>query len=429
MSDAIDTIERRLVAKAIVTGQVEKVIDSGIEIDHFVSHQVRSVWSDVVTFFQTYRQSPSLDAFKAMHPNFDIPVVQDPMDYLIEQMRRNVKRRTVTSAMREVAEFLRDNPGEWDRADQVLFDKSREVFRDVPDRKASHYKDMESRVDLYQARKDAGQTSTGLKIGIPSIDAETGGIQRHEMVTVLGFSGVGKSTLMQYSGYHIFLGGGTVLFLSLEMSSEPIFRRFDALHTHVPVKGMKDFTLGDEEIEKWREGAEEVRNRAGDIIVLDNLGQIGVSDVWRWAERYRPDIVIIDYINLMKSTLPESAAMWEKVTQITRELKRMTGALKVPVLAAAQTNAEGAKLGGDITTVGYSRSIVQDSDVVLGIHRTDEMKENRQMEVRLAKNRDGKNINVNLLWDLDTMTIHEWNVADDIMQAGWVNTDGEDSSE
>lgn len=420
----IDVNERKLVSKAIVTGQVEKVMDSGIEVDHFISAQVRQVWMDVVKHFQTYRQSPSLDAFRAMHPMFDLPVVTDSLDFLIAMVRRDAKRRIVTDALRQVAEYMRDDPSRWDDADQVLFDKAREVFREVPDRRAIHYKDMMSRIDLYHARKDAGQTATGIKIGIPSIDAETGGIQPHELVTVLGFSGVGKSTLMQYASHHAYTLGYRVLFLSLEMTSEPIFRRFDSLETHVPVKGMKDFSLSDQELDEWRKGAEKVAKQPGDIIVLDNLGQIGVSEVWRWCERHRPDMVVIDYINLMKSTLPESAAMWEKVTQITRELKRMTGVLKIPVLAAAQTNAEGATKGGDVTTVGYSRSIVQDSDIVLGIHRDDEMKANRQMEVRLSKNRDGKNVAVKMLWDLDYMHIHEWEVADDITALGWAGTKG-----
>lgn len=415
-----DLFERKLIAKAVVTGQVEKVMDSGIEVSHFISHEAREVWSDVVTFFKTYRQPPTIDAFRKMHPRWDLPPVEDSLDYLIDNMRSTVTRRLVTQTMREVAELLRDDRKQWERADQILFDKAREVFREVPDRRASHYKDMEGRVGIYEARKDAGQTDTGMKIGIPSIDAETGGIQPHEMTVVLGFSGVGKSVLMQYISHSIYRGGGTVLFLSLEMSSEPIFRRFDSLETHIPVKSMKDFTLTEEEMRVWKENAEKVKlNPKGDIIVLDNLGQVSVSEVWRWAERYRPDIIVLDYVNLMKSTLPESAAMWEKVTQITRELKRMAGTLQIPVLAAAQTNAEGATKGGDVTTVGYSRSIIQDSDVVLGIHRTDEMKANRQMEVRLAKNRDGKNVVVTMLWDLDYMRIEEWQVEHDIIAAGW----------
>lgn len=424
----IDEFERRLVAKAVVTGRVDKVVDSGIEVGHFVSQAVRDVWTDVVDYVKTYRTCPTVDAFRKMHPTWDLPLVEEPIDYLIDQMRSDVKRRIVTGAMREVAEFMRDNPTEWSRADQVLFDKARSVFREVPDRKTEHFRDMRSRVDLYLARKGAGLTSMGIPFGIPSIDYETGGIQSHEMVTVLGFSGVGKSTLMQYIAHHGFKCGKRVLFLSLEMGAEPIFRRFDSLETHLPSKSMKDFALTDTQVDEWREKAEELEKLSGDIIVLDNLGQIGVSDVWRYSERHRPDIVVIDYVNLMKSTLPESAAMWEKVTQITRELKRMTGILKIPVLAAAQTNAEGATKGGDVTTVGYSRSIVQDSDVVLGIHRTEEMRDNRQMEVRLAKNRDGRNVTVNMLWDLDTMTIHEWTTGDEIMQAWGPPKSSESSS-
>lgn len=44
----IDAFERKLIAKAIITGSVEKVVDSGIELDHFVSAQVREVWADVL---------------------------------------------------------------------------------------------------------------------------------------------------------------------------------------------------------------------------------------------------------------------------------------------------------------------------------------------------------------------------------------------
>lgn len=413
----IDAFERKLIAKAIITGSVEKVVDSGIELDHFVSAQVREVWADVLKHWQTYRTPPSLEAFQAMHPMWDLPVVSDPLDYLIDRMRSDVKRRIVQDGMREVAVFLRENPDQWANADKVLFDKARQIFRDVPDRKALHFREMESRIDLYEARKGAGYTSPGILMGIPSIDAETGGIQPHEMVTVIGFSGVGKSMLMQYIGHQAVEQDRVVLLLTLEMGSDPVFRRLDALETHIPVKAIKDFDLSDGEVDEWRAGAERAKSRKGDIIVFDNLGEISVGEVWRWAERYQPDLIVIDYINLMRSTLPNSAASWEKIAQVTRELKRMTNSLQIPVLAAAQTNAEGATKGGDVTTVGYSRTIVQDSDICLGIHRTEEMKANRQMEVRLSKNRDGKNVVVQMLWDLDTMTIREWDAGDDIAAA------------
>jgi hypothetical protein len=61
--------------------------------------------------------------------------------------------------------------------------------------------------------------------------------------------------------------------------------------------------------------------------------------------------------------------------------------LGVPIIAMAQTNRSGGKDGAELDNVGYSMSIVQDSDIVIGLFADEEMKDAKEMQIRLNKNR------------------------------------------
>jgi replicative DNA helicase len=174
---------------------------------------------------------------------------------------------------------------------------------------------------------------------------------------------------------------------------------------------MKSGTLTNEERRIWEEVAKKVSSgeAKSDIIVLDDVRNYTVDRVFSDIVKYQPDMVCIDYISLMHT--PRSQGMnstWEKLMFISNHLKQTARQLKVPIVAVAQTNRESAESGPELRNVSWSVAINQDSDIVLGLHRGEEEENNRQIQLKMLKNRDGRLRNTRLFWDMETMDFGPW---------------------
>ena len=125
-----------------------------------------------------------------------------------------------------------------------------------------------------------------------------------------------------------------------------------------------------------------------------------------------PDLVVIDYLGLMKSARQIENRVQE-VSEITRNLKIMAKELKVPVIACAQlsrgTEAKGKSHKPALSDLRDSGSIEQDADIVLFLYRetyydneksdSEDKGDPNKSECIVAKNRHGEIGTVDLYWD------------------------------
>lgn len=230
------------------------------------------------------------------------------------------------------------------------------------------------------------------------------------------FSGIGKSTMLMQMAFNAFSSGYTPLIISLEMSAKQILRKFDAMWGHLAYHELKRLTLEDGDVAGWRERAKELRERTNDIPILDSIRGCTPEHVFGETVKHKPDLVIIDYITLMKSSHGRGAAKWHEITEVTQDLKQNALMLGVPVLAAAQLNRAG-KDDASTENTGYSISIVQDSDIYLGLTRVRDPQDKDQylegqIEAHLNKNRDGKLGKFYCIWDHENLDFREMKPSD-----------------
>ena len=176
---------------------------------------------------------------------------------------------------------------------------------------------------------------------------------------------------------------------------------------------------------KCERASRRVKKKENDIIIIDTLRKGSIDNIYGEIIRHEPDIVAIDYINLMDAPNKINHVMWEKLTYITRELKAIARSTNIPILGAAQTNRESAKDGATLVNIAHSSSVAADSDIVIGMAQTPDQERNKQMVLNMLKNRDGRRVQAKLLWDLPTMTIREWSFSDAFKEL----KDGEENKE
>jgi replicative DNA helicase len=217
-----------------------------------------------------------------------------------------------------------------------------------------------------------------------------------------------NSTLAQWMLFNAWAAGKTPMLISLEMEARALFRKWDTMINHFDYKRLKAHKLREEEIEKWRNRAATMKNHPGDIIVMDDIRDFTVDRAYAEIVRWNPDVLCIDYITLMNTQRSAGKQTWEKIQYLTSNLKQVARTTKTPIIGIAQTNRASADVGAELDNVAFGLSIIQDSDLVLGLYQNDDMKAEKQMKVKLLKNRDGMSTSAELLWEMDTMTFGAW---------------------
>jgi replicative DNA helicase len=397
--------ERLLIAKCAHSGQVERLIQEGVRTEQFLDPELGGIWDFLVNHFRKYKAAPSFAVIKERFPNHNFEIVTDSLDYVRDRFRDDVRYRVAVDTVRDLAKHV-DEHGAGD-FDAIMMEAARRVAQAVPSGRVGRLSDMQKRIEAYDKALAEGVVK-GIQMGIPMFDKVTLGVQPHEYVSVVGWQGTGKSTLVQWLIFNAYAQGKTSLYISLEMEIEALFRKWDTMCTNFEYHALKALELSPKDRQKWEEAAARVAKGPHDIIALDDVVGCNVDKIYAETVRYEPDMVAIDYITLMETSRSIGQSMWEKVTYITQALKQQARTLKIPVYGVAQTNINSAQEGAALDNIAYSRSIGQDSDLVLGLFQNEGMRENSQMQVRLLKNRDGAIRSADLLWEMETMKFGPW---------------------
>jgi replicative DNA helicase len=400
--------ERALISKAVHTGQIERLISMGITEEHFLDPEVLDVWKFMCDHVRKYRSAPSIFVVRERFPSHQFEVVQDSLDYVRDRFIGWFKRRTSIELLHDLAAAVED-PDQIMDIEARFNEAARRLSQAVPSAEISRFSDMKKRIEEYERRKEAGEAH-GIMMGIADFDELTLGMQPHEYVSIVGWQGTGKSTLAQWLMFNAYAQGHTPMYISLEMECEALFRKWDVMATQMEYQALKALNLSDDEKRKWEEMAERVAKAPNDIIAFDDVRGCTVDRVYADTVKYGPGLVCVDYLTLMQThrSAGKDSSMWEKVTYLTQALKQNARTLKVPLIGVAQTNINSADEGAELQNISYSRSIGQDSDLVLGLHQSVKMKEQRQMQVRMLKNRDGATRTTELFWKMGTMEFGPW---------------------
>lgn len=406
-------IERSLVCKIVSTGQLEDAITKGVRRDLFFDDECREVFDFINAHARRYKTPPSQAALREEYEDFEWSLVQEPLDYLIDRFNVMAKKRLAQDLVLDLAKDI-DDPQKIEKIDSIFLEAARNLAVLIPTTEVSKFKaGYERRITEYEQRAKEGK-KTGIPFGFPSLDDWTGGIQPHELVTISGFSGLGKSTLSMVIAYNAWVNGYTPLIISLEMEAAQMLRKFDAMSAALDYKKLKQLELPPEQLENWKEKAAEIIGRPAEIPIIDKIRNCTPQDVFAETVRHSPDLVVIDYITLMRSSRAQvrGTSMWQSVTEVTQDLKQNARTLGIPIIAMAQTNRMGGKDGAELDNIGYSISVIQDSDIVIGLFADDEMKERKEMEIRLNKNRDGKIDRFKAVWNHEDMIFRQKDIGD-----------------
>lgn len=155
-------------------------------------------------------------------------------------------------------------------------------------------------------------------------------------------------------------------------------------------------------------------------VYVDEAGNITVTEMKAKLRRLKDvGLVVIDYLQLMRSGGRNDGNRVQEVSEITRNLKIMAKELNVPVICLSQLSraTEDKSRKGhrpNLSDLRDSGSIEQDADIVLFLYREDyyakdEQAQDNEYECKnesyciVAKNRHGETADVPLHWQGEFM--------------------------
>lgn len=372
------------------------------------------VFAWMMDHLRRYSAVPSIDLAKARWPLFEFIEVSDPIEAIIDDFDRNIKRRELIHMCRELAEVCDD----WDRiadADVIAFEAASALAKSVPNSTVTRYSDSLNRLALYRARQETGDVP-GISLIVPEIDAFTYGIQPNDLCIIEGFLGVKKSSLaVLICAKAYFERGETSLFHSLEMDGDKLAARWDAYAADFRYSAMKRLQLTDVDLQKWEEAGERASDTRfdKDILVIDDVRRPTADRIYSDIQKWRPQFSIIDTIDEVRAPA-NLKAHWEQQDYVARELKGVARSTKTALFGIAQAGRDAEQDGATLGNVAGSITIPRKADVVIGLHATPQMKKMHQIEFRLLKNRDdkGEGTKFTKYWDPGMMDIRPWTQSD-----------------
>ena len=238
--------------------------------------------------------------------------------------------------------------------------------------------------------------------GFPSVDQILGrGMVKEGLYIVAARPGVGKTSFGLIAA-ELASKEHKVLFVSLEMSQTQIMAR---RYANISGLGITPLLYG-----MLKQGDGKLLSDASGVmwgrqLTLSVKNSVTVPEIEAMCRSCGAELVVIDYLGLIQG---DGQSIYERITKISGDLKRMARSLKIPVLCLAQLNRTSESRSDKHPTMSDLRdsgAIEQDADGILLIHRpgvyweeqpTEE--QSQPFEIQIAKNRHGPTGKTTLTW-------------------------------
>lgn len=264
--------------------------------------------------------------------------------------------------------------------------------------------------DNYFKERDKPQ----VELEFPTLNDIIGGFENGDMIVIGARPSVGKSAFAAQIAFHFSELGKRVGYFNLEMTEKQTYERFVSTISGIGITRLKRAIkyTGDEE-ERFRM-ANEVLEKKNEIVIT--TGSQTVSSMQKEIKKRGYDIVIVDYLQLLKPEGRYKGNRFAEVGEISHSLKAIATDLGLPVIVLSQLNR--ASVGREdkepsMSELRESGDIEQDASIIILLWNLDE--EGQKKGCKVEKNRQGKIGKVTLRFNGDVMKFEELTDIDGFM--------------
>jgi hypothetical protein len=185
-----------------------------------------------------------------------------------------------------------------------------------------------------------------------------------------------------------------VLYITLEMAEERIAERIDANLMNITMDQLKDLpkAIFDSRIEK-------IRGKTEGTLIIKEYPTTGAHtghfkallNELQLKKQFKPDIIIIDYLNICASSRFKAGSninSYTLIKSIAEELRGLAVEENLPILSATQTTRSGyGNTDVELTDTSESFGLPATVDFMFALISTEELEQMNQLMVKQLKNR------------------------------------------
>lgn len=229
-----------------------------------------------------------------------------------------------------------------------------------------------------------GQEPDYMKTGIPDLDRLIDGIEHTEHIIIAGRPSMGKTALATDIVRHIAKHGFKVNFHTMEMSKKALTRRFICAEANVSLKAYRNRKLTSEQ----KSRASRVSNMIGRGILNIYEGRVTVSEIKAEALKTEPDLIVVDYLQLMsldrRGGMTTNDLVGDNATGLQAIAKAGPAVITISQLSRA---SEKEKRRPGLADLYESGKIEAVGDKIIMPYRED--KDSEEAEILVVKQKDG----------------------------------------
>ena len=304
------------------------------------------------------------------------------LNYLLDledlYLRREIFK-TTQNKNQEIANFTTDK-----NVKDIIVELEKEIFEITNFKKDTfEIKDFKSvgtsSLQLIEKAFHKKGKISGISTGFIDLDDKLGGMQNSDLIILAGRPSMGKTALATNIAYNAAQNilkrqeKSSIAFFSLEMSSEQLSTRILSEQARIKSDDIRRGKVTEEEINRYIETSRNIYNLP---LYIDETPAITIATLSNRARRIKRlfglNLIVVDYIQLMRSSSNKNDGRVQEISEITQGLKALAKELSVPVLALSQLSRAVEQRDDkqpQLADLRESGSIEQDADVVMFVYR------------------------------------------------------------
>lgn len=316
-------------------------------------------------------------------------------------------RRRLIAAAQQISEIARDA----DKPSSELLDRAQHEIYEIQhgQQRGAGPRHIQSMVnELYQRIGDEDGHCLGLKTGIRELDLTTDGFKPANLIVLAGRPGAGKTTMALNFVQHFIMQTrdpkGAALLFSMEMSADEILTKLLSSLSSIDSKRLRRDRMKTHEWDALSTAVTQLQDKP---LFIDDTGALSPQEIRnrsrRLAGRHRLDVIVVDYLQLMRSERRHDQRVNE-VSEFSGSLKALAKELSVPVIALSQLNRAGEhrqEKRPRMADLRDSGAIEQDADLILFVHHDEAHKDaatsdDSETQLIIGKHRTGATRDIGL---------------------------------
>ena len=347
------------------------------------------VWEFIRNYYEQNQSVPPASVVQKKFPDFEYTEETGATKHHLEELRTEFLKDSLRMLLQDTALTVKNGEPS-DALDSLISETAnlKRISSTTKDVDVSNIDDAVAHFELIKRLQEAGVY--GIYTGLAGFDNYLpSGITPGQFGVFLAYPGIGKSWMSVYFAVQAWKMGKSPLIVSLEMSEEEVRNRVftvlgNGMWSHRKLSAGQVET---DMMKKWMtntfDGKPPFR-----IISNDGIGEVTPSVLRGKIDQYHPDIVFVDYLNLM-SPNQRTDNETVRIKNLSRELKLLAGSESIPIVAiSSATPGENTDLTAvpTLDQVRWSKDIAYDADWLLSLGRA---QNSDVIECVFRKNRNG----------------------------------------